>query len=68
MISEMPKTLKMYKKVNHVIAVFNFQFMKSPVELNSLLFMSPSLMRDTTGGLKYESNFLNSIIFFETIA
>ena len=37
MISEMPKTSKMYKKVNYVISVFNFQFMKSPAELNSHL-------------------------------
>ena len=48
-----------------VISVCNFQFMKSPVELNSLsenCFISLGLMRDETGGLANETYFSNSIV------
>ena len=64
----MPMISKMYKKVNYVTTVCNFQSMKSPVELNSLLFMSLNLIRDKTGGLTNEANFSNPIVSFEIIA
>ena len=53
-------------KTDCEISVCDFQSMKNPVKLNSLLLkffvMSPGLMRDEPGGLVNEAYFSNPIV------